>query len=133
VRASESLHVCRETSGAVLDTEARTAYKRRLEELGEELEEARTFNDLERAGRIEGEISFLGSELARGVGLGGRGRKSASQVERARLSVTRAIRAAVRNIARNSRSLGSYLDTTIKTGTFCSYTPDPRPVVNWKF
>ena len=27
--------------------------------------------------------------------------------------------------------LGLYLRTTVKTGTFCSYTPDPRFPVEW--
>jgi hypothetical protein len=132
-RESGSLNVRGQTGEAVLDPQARTAYRHRLEELRDELEEARGFNDFERASRVQEEIDLLSSELTKGVGLSGRGRKNASQVERARLSVTRAIRTAVRNIAKNSRSLGSYLDTTIKTGTFCSYAPDPRPMVDWKF
>ena len=129
---ASSPHLRPETGVAALDPQAKMAYKRRMQELREELDEARAFNDVERASRVQGEVDFLGRELARGVGLGGRDRKSASQVERARLSVTRAIRAALRNIARNSAPLGSYLDTTIKTGTFCSYTPDPLPLINWR-
>jgi len=132
VSEASSPHLRPETGVAVLDPQAKMAYKRRLQELREELKEARAFNDVERAGRVQGEVDFLGRELARGVGLGGRDRKSASQVERARLSVTRAIRVALRNIARNSAPLGSYLDTTIKTGTFCSYAPDPLPLINWR-
>ena len=122
-----------EVAEAVLDPQARMAYKRRLEELREDLEQAQTFNDLERAARLQAEIEFLGEELARAAGLGGRDRKTTSQVERARLSVTRAIRIAVRNIATNHDSLGSYLGTSIKTGIFCSYTPVPPSFVRWEF
>jgi hypothetical protein len=117
---------------AALDPQSKMAYRRRLQELREELEEARASNDVERASGIQGEVDFLGRELAKGVGLGGRDRKSTSRAERARVSVTRAIRAALRNISRNSAPLGRYLDATIKTGTFCSYVPDPFPLVNWR-
>ena len=28
-------------------------------------------------------------------------------------------------------SLGAHLDATIRTGTYCVYTPDPRVPVRW--
>ena len=43
-----------------------------------------------------------------------------------RVSVTRAIRAALARIAEQSPTLGSHFDATIRTGTYCSYHPDPR-------
>src|SRR5262249_28037281 len=43
-------------AGELLDPAARAAYKRRLEDLRETLEEAQGFNDLERAARAEHEI-----------------------------------------------------------------------------
>jgi len=66
-------------------------------------------------------------ELARAVGLGGHDRRAASHAERARLNVTRAIRAAMANLARANPSLGRHLASTIRTGRYWSYTPDPRP------
>jgi hypothetical protein len=39
---------------------------------------------------------------------------------------------AIRKIIANDPSLGRYLATTVKTGTFCSYVPDPRMVVSWE-
>jgi hypothetical protein len=70
-------------------------------------------------------------ELARAVGLGGRDRKAASHAERARLNATRAIRAAMTNLAREHPALGQHLTATIRTGRYCSYTPDPRTPVTW--
>ena len=118
-------------AGELLDAEARTAYKARLDELQEDIEEAEEFNDPERAEKARGEREFLIRELARAVGLGGRDRKAASHAERARLNATRAIRAAMTNLAREHPSLGRHLTATIRTGRYCSYTPDPRTPVSW--
>jgi len=120
-------------AGEILDPQARAAYKRRLTELREELEEAQEFNDLERAERLQQEIDFLTQELANAVGLGGRNRKAASQAERARVNITRAIKAVIKKVAEQHPALERYFATTIKTGTFCSYTPDTRFSVTWQF
>ena len=53
---------------------AKESYRRRLAELAEDLEEARSWNDPERVARIEDEIDDLTTELERALGLGGRDR-----------------------------------------------------------
>jgi predicted ATPase len=111
-------------AGELLDAKAKAAYKARLDELQDELDEAERFNDPARAANARQERDFLVDELARAVGLGGRDRKAVSHVERARLNVTRAIRAAMANLARANPSLGRHLSATIRTGRYCSYTPD---------
>lgn len=77
-------------AGALLDPVAKEAYRRRLEDLRDELAEAESFGDAERAARAEGEITFLAHELAGAVGLGGRDRRAASDAERARQAVSKA-------------------------------------------
>lgn len=119
-------------AGPRLDPEAKAAYRRRLEELQSEVDEADAFNDPERGARARQEIEFLTDELAAAVGLGGQDRKAASSAERARLSVTRAIRSALARIAEHSPALGRHFDATIRTGTFCSYNPDPRVPISWE-
>jgi hypothetical protein len=54
-------------------------------------------------------------------------RAAASHAERARLNATRAIRAAMANLARANPAPGRHLAATIRTGRYCAYTPDPRP------
>jgi hypothetical protein len=71
-------------------------------------------------------------ELAGAIGLGGRDRRMGSPSERARVSVTRAIRSALARIREHSPTLGDHLDRTIHTGTYCSYTPDPRAPIDWR-
>jgi tetratricopeptide (TPR) repeat protein len=119
-------------AGARLDPEAKAAYRLRLDELRSEGAEAEAFNDPERGARARQEIEFLTDELAAAVGLGGRDRKAASSAERARLSVTRAIRGALARIAEQSPELGRHFEATIRTGTFCSYNPDPRVPMSWE-
>jgi hypothetical protein len=89
-------------------------------------------HDPARAAKIRAELDFLVGELAHAVGLGGRDRRAASHAERARLNVTRAIRAAMANLARNNPSLGRHLAATVRTGRYCSYTPDPHVPITWE-
>lgn len=119
-------------AGELLDDKAKAEYKARLEDLRAELDEAERFNNPVRATSIREEIDFIVSELARAVGLGGRDRRAASHAERARLNVTRAIKAALDNIAKNHPSLGLHLRSTIRTGRYCSYVPDPRAPIMWE-
>jgi hypothetical protein len=117
---------------ALLDAKAREAYKQRLGELREELEEAHSFNDLGRADKAQREIDFISAELTRGFGLGGRTRAVSSPVERARVNVVKGIKAALTKIAEHNPLLEHYLTTTIKTGVFCSYTPPPFNPISWE-
>lgn len=119
-------------AGAMLDAPAKAAYKERIDDLRAEIEEAESFNDPDRAGRARDELEFVARELARAVGLGGRDRRAGSQAERARLNVTRAIRAAQRILTREHPALGHHLSLTIRTGRYCAYTPDPRVPIRWQ-
>jgi predicted ATPase/class 3 adenylate cyclase len=115
----------------VLDAQAREAYRCRLEELGDDLQEARDWGDPERIARIEVEIDALTDELARAAGLGGRDRELPSPAERARVSVTKAIRTAIKSIERHSPELGAHLTASIRTGRFCSYAPPGETPPHW--
>lgn len=130
--SERGLHVGGDDAGEILDDRARSEYRRRLADLEEELGEAEEWSDLERATRAREEIDFLERELTAAVGLGGRGRRAASNAERARVSVTKAIRAAMGRIREHSTSLADHLASTIRTGAFCSYTPDPRLPTAWQ-
>jgi tetratricopeptide (TPR) repeat protein len=119
-------------AGLVLDKQARDAYRSALAELKAELEDAEVANDLGRRERAAAEIEFIERELTKAVGMRGRGRREGSLAERARLSVTRAIRTAIARMAASNPSLGRHLDSSVHTGTFCSYAPDPRVPTTWQ-
>ena len=120
-------------AGEMLDDQAKAAYRRRLSELREELDEAKELGNVDRAEQAEQEIDALTSELSRAVGLGGRNRRAASASERARQSITKTIKAVVERIAQSDEVLGDLLSRCIKTGTFCSYEPDPDFPIAWEF
>ena len=118
--------------GEVLDPEAQAAYRKRAQELQEELEEAREFNDLGRVERLQEELDFLSQELSSAVGLGGRSRKTNSPADRARSAVSKAIKSAIKRIEKSHPTLGDHLRQTVRTGMFCSYTPDLRTPLIWQ-
>jgi hypothetical protein len=117
---------------ALLDSRARQDYGERLRDLRGELEELERLGDLGRAERVRGEMEFLAGELNRAVGLGGRDRRTASAAERARVAVTKRIKATIREIAEQHAPLGSHLERSIRTGVFCRYDPGPGEPIDWE-
>jgi hypothetical protein len=120
-------------TGEILDPRAKNAYRRRLTEIDDDLDHARAIGDAERAAQADTERDFLVRELARAFGLSGRHRRAASASERARAGVTRAVRQAIARIGEHHPPLGEHLSRTIRTGTYCSYAPDPRAPAGWRF
>ncbi len=110
-------------AGAVLDERAKEQYRRRLEALREQQAEAERFADGARAERAASEIEALAAQLAAAVGLGGRDRRAASDVERIRINVQRRLKDAIERVERADLALGRYLARGIKTGLYCSYVP----------
>ena len=117
---------------AALDARSKEAYRARLEDLRDELDEAERRGDIELAARTREETDFITRELAAAIGLGGRDRRAPSDAERARVNVTKAIKSAVARIGEHSPTLANHLARTIRTGTFCSYVPDPRLPAIWQ-
>jgi tetratricopeptide (TPR) repeat protein len=120
-------------AGEMLDEQAKVAYRRRLSQLREELEEAKELGNVERAEQAEQEIDALTRELSRAVGLGGRNRRAASASERARQTINKTIKSVLERIAQGDAQLGDILSRCVKTGTFCSYQPDPDFPIGWEF
>ena len=118
-------------AGELLDARAKDAYRRRLAEIAEDLEQAQARGDPERAAQADTERDFLVRELSRAVGLSGRGRRAGSASERARVGVTRALRQAIARLGEHHPQLGEHLDRAIRTGTYCSYLPDARATAGW--
>jgi tetratricopeptide (TPR) repeat protein len=101
------------------------AQRARVADLQDELAEARAYNDPERVARAGDDLAALLAELSAAGDAGAEG-------ERARVNVTRAIRAAVRQIADHEPELGHLLQGAIRTGSSCAYEPDPAAVSEWE-
>jgi hypothetical protein len=117
----------------VLDAHAKAEYKRRVDDLRQELNQAKRFNDPQRKTEVQNELQAIADHLASAVGLGGRDRKACSDAERARSAVTKCIKNAVQKIGEAIPLLGYHFAARIKTGYFCSYNPHPDRPVAWKF
>jgi hypothetical protein len=119
-------------AGPVIDAQAKATYRRRIEQLREEVHDAEAFGHYEKAADLQRECDALVHQLASALGLGGRDRRAASAAERARLNVTRAIRAAIARIEQWDDQAGRALDQGISTGCYCSYEPQQNSGVRWR-
>jgi hypothetical protein len=108
-------------AGPTVDAHARADYRVRIEALRADIDDALEIENLERAESLQTELDQLVVQLAAAFGLGGRDRRAASAVERARLNVTRAVRAAIVKLIEALPDAGRDLDRGIRTGTFCVY------------
>jgi class 3 adenylate cyclase/tetratricopeptide (TPR) repeat protein len=118
-------------AGEVLDDRAKEAYRERISELEAEIAEATEWADEARVDKLRAEFDALVDELGRATGLGGRDRRAASTSERARVNVTKAIRAAIKRIEASSPAVGGHLNEFVRTGTTCIYLPDPDAAPLW--
>ncbi|KRB74955.1 hypothetical protein ASE01_16395 [Nocardioides sp. Root190] len=121
-----------ETGLPVLDAEAVASYRRRLAEVEEDLAEAERDHDDARRFLAERDRDYLLAELGGGLGLGGRERRSGGASERARTSVTRSVRYGLARVREQLPDLGAHLDRAVRTGTYCSYLPDPTAPIEWR-
>lgn len=118
-----------EDAPVVIDEKAKQAYKKRLQELATDLEEAELYNDTENALKLRKEYDELVAHLSKALGLNGKPRKLSSDVERARSAVTWRLRSAIKKIEEVHPNLGLHLSKSVETGTFCTY--DPEKNIDW--
>jgi len=115
----------------VLDEQARDAYRRRLAEVDEDIEDAAAANDIGRLGLAEHDREHLVAELARAFGIDGQSRTVGGDVERARGSITRSLRYSVKRLGAFQPELAAHLDRSVSTGVYCCYRPDPLSPLTW--
>jgi hypothetical protein len=111
-------------TGATIDAAARSAYRRRLVDLEEEIDEASRDHDQGRLEKLGAEKEFLAAELSAALGLGGRTRVTGDRTERARKAVAMRIGTALKAIETVHPELARHLRNGVSTGRFCSYRPD---------
>jgi hypothetical protein len=117
--------------GDVIDRAALDAYRRRLAEIDAALDEADEWSDSARAETLALERDALLEQVASATGRGGRPRQAGGSAERARVAVRKAIAAAIGRVGAVDAATGRLLQDTIRTGTVCSYEPDPHRPIHW--
>jgi hypothetical protein len=108
----------------VIDEAARNHYRRRLTELDQQIAEAAGRGDPMAAAQARHERDQLIGQLTAAYGLGGRARRIPDEAERARKAVRRRISDALKRIDNANPTLGRHLRHSIRTGVYCSYTPE---------
>jgi hypothetical protein len=119
------------SDGPVVDTTALAAYRTRLGVLSRELDSADQMGDRQRGEAVELERRVLVNELRRASGLGRRVRQTSPEVERARVNVTRTLRATIDRLAMTAPRAAAHLNRSIRTGRACCYTPVPDGPPGW--
>lgn len=126
---------CTELMGAVLhgdgepvfDEKAKRAYRKKLQELKDEMDELEHMQNPERQALLQAEYDSLLRHLSSSLGMGGKSRKANDPVEKVRSAVTWRIRKAIQKFEKEHPALGKHLSVSVKTGVFCSYRPEAVP------
>jgi tetratricopeptide (TPR) repeat protein len=118
--------------GPPLDQPARDAYRARLAEIERQLDAADRSGDRRLAEAVRVEREAILDELRRATGLGGRPRVMDAETERARVNVTRTLRAAVDRISAQAPRAAAHLAASLRTGRLCRYQPAPGGPLRWR-
>lgn len=112
--------------GPLIDETARRQYRRRLDELDEDIAEAEARNDRGRAESLAAEREAFVGELVAATGLGGRGRRVGAESERARKAVGTRVRLTLERMELVHPLLARHLRNAVHMGVYCAYQPE-RP------
>jgi hypothetical protein len=112
---------------SAVDSKARAEYKQRIKDLSTEIDLAEAANDLGLLDRLTHEREALLAHLSAALGIGRRNRHTPHSSERARINVKNRITDALNRLRVLHPTAWSHLRHSVRTGTFCRYTPD-RPV-----
>jgi hypothetical protein len=112
-------------AGDQVDRSALRQYRARLKDLAELVADAEARADLGRLDQLRREQQALEAEVKRALGLGGRARQAGSTTERARVNAQRRLKDAIERVAEQSQELSAWLSRSVRTGTYCSFSPSP--------
>jgi hypothetical protein len=107
----------------VLDERAKAQYRRRLDELADQIDEADQLGHNALARKLTDQRTALIRELAAATGFGGRDRRLGDETERARKTVGARLRDSLRRIDRVHPQAAAHLRQAVRIGTSCSYRP----------
>lgn len=117
------------SGGDIVDRRSLAAYRQRLADLDDDIDDAERNHDPERGAQAASERQAILDELGRITGTAGRTRAFSNHpAERARKAVSGRIRDAIRKLEADLPELAGHLQRTIVTGMYCRYRADGT---NW--
>ncbi len=113
-----------ESGTPLIDEKAKKEYKLEALRLQVAISDAEEIGFYEKADALREELESFTEQLSQTVGLSNKIRKTGSSIEKARAAVTWRIRNAIKKIEKSHPQLAKHLSLSIKTGSYCSYTPE---------
>ena len=120
-------------AGEVIDEKARNVYRRQIQKLTDQLDEAQEFGDVERAEKIREEIKFLTRELRASVRPDGRPRRDKSTAKRAYDAVNKALKKTQDDLTQHCPDLGKHLTNSLKYVRGDGWIYQPPTKIHWLF
>ncbi len=117
--------------GGLSDDQAVRDYSDRLKAIPGDLDRARERKDTDRVEELKTEAAWLAKEISRSKGLHGI-RTNDTDDGTARISVSKAIGRAIKEVTKANKELGSHLSECIHTGTSCRYEPPFEQGFEWE-
>ncbi len=112
------------------DEKTIAALKLYIEQLDDQIEEAKEYGEIEKKEQLEAKKDHIVARLRADTGLGGKSRQSNSAIERTRKSVEKRIHTDIKKLQKDFPEFADHLQA-IKTGTYCQYKPVPE--IFWEF
>lgn len=116
----------------VVDTTALADYRRRIDELRADLDDARLMGDIGGAERCHIELDAVLDEVRRSTRFDRRARAFSDPAERARIAVQKSIRRSLDRITALVPDQGADLAACITTGTRCTFRPVDDVPATWE-
>jgi len=108
----------------LIDAEAKRQYQQKIRDIQKDISEAEEYNDYARSAQLHMAYEEVLSHLSKSLGLRGVPREKGNTVEKARSAITWRIRNSISKIEKVNAPLGKHFSNSIKTGTFCAYSPE---------
>ncbi len=115
------------TSGESIGQEGLSILNQHLEDLDEEIADAKNNHDVGWLEKLQEEREQVLDEVRKAKGLGGRLRDR-SDAEKARKAVLNAIAGAIKKISKAHPALGEHFERFIETGRDCRYSAEPESI-----
>lgn len=112
----------------VLDKVALLEFRLRLADIEDEKRQAADAGEEDSYQQLEQEQDSITEALRQGLSLGGRQRQFAGAAEKARKATSARIRSTIKRIAAIHPELAEHLNSTIRTGNYCSYSTEEELV-----